>query len=1318
VTVFEKEIEEGGEDRHLLSSLEASLKHIETPELKTPVEKLIALFREPAAGEPLDKAKILDNLAYQSLVWMARAWPKRDIHNHVSPSIHTDWVTEHIASNEKRFRSRFEAWVKDIEEKKPQEKDTVSYHLMKYFLRKRIPWKGDTATKRSVRGIFHSFRGKSNARDLALITNRDFAAAVRHVVRQYFEDGVREVYLQFNPKKEYSASVDATLRAMHRVITSEEKRAHKRFGGEHHVSFVFSFNREKKDPHVTQQALEEVIRLRSERKDYASRMLGVDLSGFETFDRNYYPQREKWQAILGRAREAGFRITTHLGDHTNTDLSVSKQLDFMEDSLRLVGRVENIGHGMVLSPYVEAKQGRMKRNREMARAHALLRDLRARQIGIETSPSDAVFGKNRGSFRVYFWRRNRMEFYPVVDGTSYQTSTLSQWLIRLLLAAPERERGVKPLTVREIRSRVRRAEARTAGESKDYATKPQIGGIEEDSMAIVRELGIFTDLSEIPGVIEEERATLDPDSEINAAMVTRDVNELILGGDLNTNRWEMLDAGRFAEQLDYYLESVADAKGEISSYDAYLVTYEAEALDPYGPGLMDVSGLMLVLIPADGGGVLAGLEPSLPARAETRASLNPTTAGMAPLDSGLIETALKAAAEHGVGHTQFKDLNAKIQKALSVLERAGKKGFLEYLLRRLAGLSEKAWVRESGSAASQLGEYQTAVRTLREGLLEVLVESKMKFTITRNETLVLRGFDLGSGAEDIVIRVTSTERIRLKRGRKTQNFARLQFTTKSRDLFFTMRRDWTSNHFFHHPNGDLNAEAIQEKLAQTRKSKENKKNLRAERGSSVVIYDTATQNELVIDVVWARSGTAAIEIDPADLKEGMEVLIDNQVKWPYRAKPPPKKRRSESRYRLNMTDVPGQSVGVLSVRFGGLDGVSLEAREWIQAILQAGKHRVHTLSSAGEVGLEGITSHSLFPQDLVTDFQHHLNQRILANLFPHLESSYLLPNLDEIRSSAVITNWQDQETISHIERESDKIKNYLLDWIEHNQLTSVIVENINTIPLQIPMAVAIAKVKKERPDIAFIFHHHDFQPERPGFRGMNEGIWQHIGEAFPIRDPSASHVTINHVMKIMMLESMGLHALVAPNVRDFSREPFYLDAAREKEFRQSLHIGEKDILIAHPTRILRRKAIEMSVMLIKMLNDRRPPGTGKYRLLLSGGDVEFTYFNRLKKFTSDLGMRWLAAGDAGDGDVIYMAHQIAANPGQLANGTPVFGLDELYAMADFVSYPSKYEGAGNVVPESFRAKKPLIIHPYLTFQTETRPHGFRVIEYPDHPILA
>ena len=60
------------------------------------------------------------------------------------------------------------------------------------------------------------------------------------------------------------------------------------------------------------------------------------------------------------------------------------------------------------------------------------------------------------------------------------------------------------------------------------------------------------------------------------------------------------------------------------------------------------------------------------------------------------------------------------------------------------------------------------------------------------------------------------------------------------------------------------------------------------------------------------------------------------------------------------------------------------------------------------------------------------------------------------------------------------------------------------------------------------------------------------------------------------------------------------------------------------------------------------------------------------------------------------------------NGEAGYSLWDVYPFADFITYPSLYEGFGNAFLEAIYFKKPILINRYATFVRDIEPLGFDV----------
>jgi glycosyltransferase involved in cell wall biosynthesis len=231
--------------------------------------------------------------------------------------------------------------------------------------------------------------------------------------------------------------------------------------------------------------------------------------------------------------------------------------------------------------------------------------------------------------------------------------------------------------------------------------------------------------------------------------------------------------------------------------------------------------------------------------------------------------------------------------------------------------------------------------------------------------------------------------------------------------------------------------------------------------------------------------------------------------------------------------------------------------------------------------------------------------------------------------------------------------------------------------------------------IPVIAHHHDFSWERQRF-AVNS-VADYLAAAFPPAHPSVRHVVINTVQAHQLANRTGLSAHVIPNVMDFDQPPpapdEYADGARA-----ALGVTDGDVFILQPTRVIQRKGIEHAIELTRRLG---LPAT----LVIShaGGDEGAEYTERIKEFAQllDVHVRF-------ESDLVDVAR------GVTPDGRQIYTLDDVYPRADLVTYPSSIEGFGNAFLEAVYHRRPIVVNRYSIYETDIRPHGFKVVEFENY----
>jgi glycosyltransferase involved in cell wall biosynthesis len=358
-----------------------------------------------------------------------------------------------------------------------------------------------------------------------------------------------------------------------------------------------------------------------------------------------------------------------------------------------------------------------------------------------------------------------------------------------------------------------------------------------------------------------------------------------------------------------------------------------------------------------------------------------------------------------------------------------------------------------------------------------------------------------------------------------------------------------------------------------------------------------------------------------------------------------------------------KNVGFISVRFAGTDGVSLETEKWAHVFESEG---VKTFYFAGELDRPPERSY-LVPEA-------HFNHPDIKDVYNH--------------SFGVTT--RDRAISKKIYQLAIKLKDDLYDFIKKFDIDVIIPENALTIPMNIPLGIAITELIAET-GIQTIAHHHDFYWERDRF--MINSIQDYLNMAFPPNLPSITHVVINSVADAQLSLRTGVSAYIAPNVMAFENPPPPPDDYAS-DVRQTLGIADDELLVLQPTRVVQRKGIEHAIELLSRLGR-------KAKLVIShaSGDEGYDYEQRLREYSKLMKV-----------DTIFVCNIINEKRGMTEDGRKIYTLEDIYPFADLVTYPSTFEGFGNAFLEAIYFKKPVVVNAYSIYTKDIKPKGFSVVE--------
>ena len=345
-------------------------------------------------------------------------------------------------------------------------------------------------------------------------------------------------------------------------------------------------------------------------------------------------------------------------------------------------------------------------------------------------------------------------------------------------------------------------------------------------------------------------------------------------------------------------------------------------------------------------------------------------------------------------------------------------------------------------------------------------------------------------------------------------------------------------------------------------------------------------------------------------------------------------------------------VGMVSTRFGGLDGVTLESSKIAELLVRQG-HEVCWFSGHRDPG---------FSPGITVAEAHFKDTEELDRQGEYFGSSHRRNGLiEEIQAAA-----------SHL-------STGLRGFVNEFDVDVLMAQNALAIPMQVPLAMAITDVVAE--GIPAIAHHHDFRWERARFSPTSIG--ELLDAYFPPRTPDIEHWVINSVAQGELARRKGIAAAVLPNVMDFANPPNPGDPGA---LRQAVGVGAATKILLQPTRVIPRKSIETTIDLAaRLASDCTVVVTHE------DGDEGPGYGSYVRAHADALGvdLRFVVA----DGD----------------GGGPT--LADAYAAADLVVYPSRIEGFGNALLEAFYYRRPVVVRRYSVYAEDIGPKGVRCIEF-------
>jgi len=150
-----------------------------------------------------------------------------------------------------------------------------------------------------------------------------------------------------------------------------------------------------------------------------------------------------------------------------------------------------------------------------------------------------------------------------------------------------------------------------------------------------------------------------------------------------------------------------------------------------------------------------------------------------------------------------------------------------------------------------------------------------------------------------------------------------------------------------------------------------------------------------------------------------------------------------------------------------------------------------------------------------------------------------------------------------------------------------------------------------------------------------------------------------------------------------------------QNLRTEIGLEKEDLIFLQPTRVIPRKGIELSIELIEKLKNPR------IKLLITH-HAEYNSIHYLEEIC--------AIAARARVPLLYLPARFKPIRQAGVGIGKVFSLWDAYIHADFVVYPSLYEGFGNALIEALFFRKPILVNRYQVFMDDIEPTGLMAVK--------
>jgi hypothetical protein len=429
-----------------------------------------------------------------------------------------------------------------------------------------------------------------------------------------------------------------------------------------------------------------------------------------------------------------------------------------------------------------------------------------------------------------------------------------------------------------------------------------------------------------------------------------------------------------------------------------------------------------------------------------------------------------------------------------------------------------------------------------------------------------------------------------------------------------------------------------------------------------------------------------------------------------------------------------KNIGICHYKIGKTDGVSLEIMKREKMLKQMGYQVKLIAGTSGfnEQDKKNRAVHIIPELDFdYADNDSKINKILIAVLnwlVGSIRGSKI--NIVKIKESAFCgfklkddEKYNEDDLLNHINNVVDRIKKKFSQINAKENFDYLFLHNIFSHGRHIAAAKAFYDIIEET-NINAIAVNHDFYESYGGtYKPRWPRIKAYLESYVPPPIGTIKHITINSIWKAKLEKKflkknvkLGSEIIVFPDTFDFKQKPWIKDDYNE-DLLETFDIKFNDLIILQATRIVERKAIELTIDLITELNKRKNELIG--RKLYSGKELDekseilFAFGQFVEPASRKYKQKLIDKMKKQGVKYVFLSDRIEHERRE-RDGKKNYSLWDAYVFADLISYPSTWEGFGNQFLEAVFAKKPIVLFEYPVFRADIKKEGYKYISLGDN----